>query len=480
MSYFQTQFQGGAVPVTDAMRTRDFIARQKEQDDQRREKSKMLAEDQKRLGMMAQGLGLEKGEVDSMSRGELQGFLNEEIRKKGVIDEMDRQEQAKLKFLSDAESQRRKDVISLINAQTAGKNAETANMGAIGKFSESQFESQRIADQNTGNANISNSVREKKDDPEFAKKYPSSTAIAREGGSDEQVAKAFLAENTSDTDAKDPINFDDLADEKLIPEVAKDYAEFMDKGGPLTATRKIRTFRNVLDKLESGEVETGQFTNLFGELVRKYVTDPEGMDAQQQVQKVIAETLKETLGAQFTEKEATQLLQRSYDPDLPSKFNIGRLKVAIQEITEQTDYRIRYFNQFAEDPKGLRKFIQDPKNSKYQPNTNNTLPSGKSYNKFKNLNLPTGVVNITPSAPAPVVNQPAPSVPSSSPGINMPPRFNNNPPLNQGALLSKFSGPQPVDIRPGFRPTPSQLNNKAVPGINQILNQTLNRNLPTR
>ncbi len=470
------------MPTTDAMRTRDFIARQKEQDDQRREKSKMLAEDQKRLGMIAQGLGLEKGEVDSMSRGELQGFLNNEIRKKGMIDEMDRQEQAKLKFLSDAESQRRKDVISLINAQTAGKNAETANMGAISKFSEIQFELQGIADQKEGNANIANSVRKNINDPEFTKKYPSSTAIAREGGSDEQVAKLFLAENSSDTDTKDAINFDDLADEKLIPKVAEDYADFMDKGGPLTATRKIRTFRNVLDKLESGEVETGQFTNLFGELVRKYVTDPEGMDAQQQVQKVIAETLKETLGAQFTEKEATQLLQRSYDPDLPSKFNIGRLKVAIQEITEQTDYRIRYFNQFAEDPKGLRQFILDSKNSKYQPNANNTLPSGKKYNKFQNLNLPTGVVKITPSAPAPVVNQPAPapSVPSSSPGIIMPPRFNNNPPLNQGSLPSKFSSPQPVNIRPGFRPTPSQLNNKAVPGINQILNQTLNRNLPTR
>ena len=81
-----------------------------------------------------------------------------------------------MKFLSDAESQKRKDAIDRINAETARRNAETANLGAIGKFSKSQFELQETADQKEGNVNIANSVRENINDPEFTKKYPSSTA----------------------------------------------------------------------------------------------------------------------------------------------------------------------------------------------------------------------------------------------------------------------------------------------------------------
>ena len=75
MSYFQGNFQGAGVPMTDARQTRMFIDRMREQEKQRKDQAKALAEDQKRMSMIAQGFGLEKGEVDSMSRGELQGFI---------------------------------------------------------------------------------------------------------------------------------------------------------------------------------------------------------------------------------------------------------------------------------------------------------------------------------------------------------------------------------------------------------------------
>ena len=163
-----------------------------------------------------------------------------------------------------------------------------------------------------------------------------------------------------------------------------------------------------------------------------------------------------------------QLMERSYDPQTKSINNIKKLNQAIIEIINEEDFRLQYYNKFRDNPAKLREFKYDPNNPAFIPNANNTLPSGKSYNKFKNLNLPTGVVNIAPSAPAPVVNQPAPapSVPSSSPGINMPPRFNNNPPLNQVHLPDAFMK--------------KRRENKAISGIDQILNQTLNRNLPTR
>ena len=58
MSYFQGFYDQSAVSGTDARQTRMFIERMKEQDRARKEQSKALAEDQKRLGMIAQGMGL--------------------------------------------------------------------------------------------------------------------------------------------------------------------------------------------------------------------------------------------------------------------------------------------------------------------------------------------------------------------------------------------------------------------------------------
>lgn len=445
MSYFNTQFQGASMPITDAMRTRDFIARQKEQENQRREKSKQLAEDQKRLGMMAQGLGLEKGEVDSLSRGELQGFIDSEINKKNQIDQIQQREVDLQKFLRDAQNEDAKNKINLFNAQTNLNNSLIA-----------MSKNQAVVDETENNIrsdkNIVKYATENYSNKDFQNNYPSTSKLIEAGASNRDISKSFREENSNLSTDKKLVDLAQLADEKLIPEVSKDYAEYLQSGGPLSATRKIRTFQNVLGKLESGEVETGKFTNLFGELVRKYITDPEGMDAQQQVQKVIAETLKETLGAQFTEKEATQLLQRSYDPELPSKFNIDRLKVAIKEITETTDYKIRLFTQFANDPTKIRSFILDSKNSNYKPSAT-TTSSGTSYKNFNNLNLPGGNVTTTPSTPTP------PAVAPQQPGIVLPQNFQQNPPLNPGSLPNSFMPP----VSP-------------VKDINQMLNQSLQKN----
>ena len=79
MSYLQTNFQGASIPSTDARQTKMFIQNMQDREKQRADKSKALAEDQKKLSMIAQGFGLQKGEADSMSRGELSGFIENNI-----------------------------------------------------------------------------------------------------------------------------------------------------------------------------------------------------------------------------------------------------------------------------------------------------------------------------------------------------------------------------------------------------------------
>jgi hypothetical protein len=77
MSYFQTKFSGAPIPQTDHRQTRSMLAQFKEQTAAKKEKAKGLSEDQKRLEMVAMGLdpNIDKGVVQSMSRGELKGHI---------------------------------------------------------------------------------------------------------------------------------------------------------------------------------------------------------------------------------------------------------------------------------------------------------------------------------------------------------------------------------------------------------------------
>jgi hypothetical protein len=54
--------------------------------------------------------------------------------------------------------------------------------------------------------------------------------------------------------------------------------------------------------------------------------NPEAADAKNRVEGVIFQTLKETLGAQFTEREGKRLVEASYNPMLDPATNAARLR----------------------------------------------------------------------------------------------------------------------------------------------------------
>ena len=78
------------------------------------------------------------------------------------------------------------------------------------------------------------------------------------------------------------------------------------------------------------------------------ILDTKGLDTQERVLQVVQQSLRETLGAQFTAKEAENLLNRSYNPALPQAINAKRLKF-LATITKQmgdlTSQKIDYFNE---------------------------------------------------------------------------------------------------------------------------------------
>lgn len=386
MSYFQTQFQGGSMPTTDAMRTRDFIARQKEQDDQRREKSKMLAEDQKRLGMIAQGLGLEKGEVDSMSRGELQGFLNNEIRKKGMIDEMDRQEQALAKFNFDKQQQEIKTQIERDQVNTNMLNAVNNNIQTNYTVNKSKFldnKAQEESDATTKNQMLYRKfalqqviASKKQPDPkdlqsikrfqeanDWVKKNPGAVE-AVEAGQGHRAVSQFQGKGLTDADfiknqtAPDALHPQAL--KKLNDETAEDYAEFTDEGGNHMMEMSMRSMRQVIAELKKPGKTGGRTIDFFGDTLRKaydHMTDGNSVAMQQQIDLITQANLKATLGAQFTENEAKMFLQREYDPNLSDEQNVKKLRVALERVIVRAESRLARFQYFEDNNYNMAGFM---------------------------------------------------------------------------------------------------------------------------
>jgi len=347
MSYFQGNFQGAGVPMTDARQTRNFIDRMREQEKQRKERSKALAEDQKRMSLIAQGFGLEKGEVDSMSRGELQGFI--ENKSMQMAQEKQRQDQILnlQKFQSEAKARE--------------QNAQSQRMFAQAQQYANQANLQRRINENF--LLKENALNQKKTADSIRREIMQGGSGTR--GLNPSMGDNFLIQQygnnldksqTSTTSGLSPQEEKRLEiDTAFAKEVGKDFAEWNAIGGPSNSEGKIRTLNEVAEKLERGDFETGTLYSFMGDMFRK-VFDKESISAQQAVEQIIQQNMKLTLGGQFTEREARDFLRRSYDPNLGAEANIKKLKDAVRETMRKERYLGRYYNHFKNDPLKMREF----------------------------------------------------------------------------------------------------------------------------
>lgn len=113
-------------------------------------------------------------------------------------------------------------------------------------------------------------------------------------------------------------------------EFGKEYARWT--GGAFANVQSnLEKLEDVVNQLKTTDEATGTFVGLIPKAVRDLVT-PEGAALQDTVESVIMQTLKETLGAQFTEREAKKLLETAYNPRLSEEENAKRLQRTIQQI----------------------------------------------------------------------------------------------------------------------------------------------------
>jgi len=113
-------------------------------------------------------------------------------------------------------------------------------------------------------------------------------------------------------------------------EVAKDLIPQYNKwrgGEQANSLSNIEKIKNIIQSLDKGDVETGGFINklpVFSEPMR-LIFDESGQDSVDRIRGVAYQSLRETLGAQFTENEAKNLVATYFNPGISSKMNIDRL-----------------------------------------------------------------------------------------------------------------------------------------------------------
>jgi hypothetical protein len=101
-----------------------------------------------------------------------------------------------------------------------------------------------------------------------------------------------------------------------------------DDSGRATVTSNITALDSITKGLEDGQIKTRGFIDAlpFGSDWARAIVNPEAQDAKNRVEGVIFQTLKETLGAQFTEREGKRLVEASYNPMLDPTANAARLR----------------------------------------------------------------------------------------------------------------------------------------------------------
>ena len=122
--------------------------------------------------------------------------------------------------------------------------------------------------------------------------------------------------------------------QKKFAEEAGKGAYSWDQGGRQTSQENIGKFGQIIQDLEQGQLDTrtlSEFVPFGGDWWRSAL-NPTGQQGLDNVRGVIFQGLRDTLGAQFTEKEGERLVNAAYNPKLNEEQNIARLKPALARM----------------------------------------------------------------------------------------------------------------------------------------------------
>ena len=135
--------------------------------------------------------------------------------------------------------------------------------------------------------------------------------------------------------------------QKRVDELfAEDYVQWK-RVGQSQAMSNLASIGTVLGQIERGEKLSGPPVGITPEFLRAII-NPEATEALETVQGVVQQNLREILGGQFAQQEATQLLNRAYNPSLPPEANARKLKklyLQMEVAAKQRQEMAKYFEE---------------------------------------------------------------------------------------------------------------------------------------
>ncbi len=124
---------------------------------------------------------------------------------------------------------------------------------------------------------------------------------------------------------------------------SKEYQKFVIEGGFADVQKGLSQLDEAVAILSSGENVTG---SIISRLPFQDSVNPSGVKAKELVSEVVQRNLRLILGAQFTEKEGEQLINRAYNPKLSEKENIERIQrlaTSMKKALKQKQDAAKYF-----------------------------------------------------------------------------------------------------------------------------------------
>ena len=328
MSYFNTQFSVGGVPQVNAMQARSFIDRMKEQDRDRRERSRALAEDQKRLELLAQGYGMEKGEAQSMSRGELAGF----IERKTMEVAQRKTEQDQILNLQKFANQVQQTDINRMMADSQNKFAQANLENIQNQKNIMQAEQTRIAKdaQAIRGAMAQGGLRD------FSKFLPADTAQAM---SDQGVLDAYQKFGGR---SQNPFANMSPMQQAMDTEAGKNFATYNPNIAKSNIAKLERAIGQIENAIATGENIAGTARSFLPEIMQNALNKG-GLALKEAVESVIQLNLRETLGAQFTAKEGDLFMRRGYNPTGSDQENLIKVRDLLQKVKASADLEAKRY-----------------------------------------------------------------------------------------------------------------------------------------
>lgn len=122
---------------------------------------------------------------------------------------------------------------------------------------------------------------------------------------------------------------------------------FFLKGGSADAQKNLDQLRSARDALEKSDNLTGPIVGSVPDFVSVFA-NPEAVNVREGVEEVVQRNLRETLGAQFTEKEGERLISRAFNPRLSEEENIERLDRLIKAVENGQKAKIEAIEYFQE------------------------------------------------------------------------------------------------------------------------------------